>query len=38
MNYGWTEAGTWDPLGAIFKMEYLTNEEIDAALAEVEAG
>lgn len=38
MNYGWTEAGTWDPLGALFKMEYLTNEEIDAALAEVEVG
>ncbi len=29
MNYGYTENGTWDPLGGIFEVNSITNERID---------
>ena len=29
MNYGWTEEGTWDPLGGIAEIPIISNEEID---------
>lgn len=29
MNYGWTEEGTWDPLGGIAEIPVISNEEID---------
>lgn len=29
MNYGYTENGTWDPLGGIFEVASITNERID---------
>lgn len=29
MNYGWTEEGTWDPLGGITEIPVISNEEID---------
>lgn len=29
MNYGYTESGTWDPLGGIFEVASITNERID---------
>ena len=32
MNYSWTEDG-WDPLGALFSIESITNSEIDTILA-----
>ena len=29
MNYGYTESGTWDPLGGIFEVASISNERID---------
>lgn len=29
MNYGYTENGTWDPLGGIFEVASISNERID---------
>lgn len=36
MNYGWT-GEKWDPLGASFKIETMTPDDIDAAIAAAEA-
>ena len=33
MNYGWTEDGTWDPLGSPVEISPITNEEIDSIVA-----
>lgn len=33
MNYGWTEDGTWDPLGSPFEISPITNEAIDSIVA-----
>lgn len=33
MNYGWTEDGTWDPLGSPFEISSITNEAIDSIVA-----
>ena len=32
MNYGWT-GSTWDPLGEVFSITYISNAEIDEILA-----
>lgn len=29
MNYGWTKDGLWDPLGQVFQIDPITNDEID---------
>ena len=34
MNYGWTEDGTWDPLGSPVEISPITNEAIDSIVAE----
>lgn len=33
MNYGWTEDGTWDPLGSPVEISPITNEAIDSIVA-----
>lgn len=33
MNYGWTEEGTWDPLGSHVEISAITNEAIDSIVA-----
>lgn len=33
MNYGWTEDGTWDPLGSHVEISAIANEEIDSIVA-----
>ena len=33
MNYGWTEDGTWDPLGSPVEISPITNETIDSIVA-----
>lgn len=33
MNYGWTEDGTWDPLGSPVEISQITNEAIDSIVA-----
>lgn len=33
MNYGWTEDGTWDPLGSSVEISPITNEAIDSIVA-----
>ena len=33
MNYGWTEDGTWDPLGSPVEISPITNEAIDSIIA-----
>ncbi len=33
MNYGWTEDGTWDPLGSPVEISPITNEAIDLIVA-----
>lgn len=33
MNYGWTEDGTWDPLGSPVEISPITNEVIDSIVA-----
>ena len=33
MNYGWTEDGTWDPLGSPIEISPITNEAIDSIVA-----
>lgn len=33
MNYGWTEDGTWDPLGSPVEISAITNETIDSIVA-----
>lgn len=33
MNYGWTEEGTWDPLGGITEIPVISNEAIDSIVA-----
>ena len=33
MNYGWTEDGTWDPLGSPVEISSITNEAIDSIVA-----
>ena len=33
MNYGWTEDGTWDPLGSPVEISLITNEAIDSIVA-----
>lgn len=33
MNYGWT-GEKWDPLGQVFEIQAITNEEIDAIIGE----
>lgn len=37
MNYGYTEDGTWDPLGGIFKVDSITNERIDEITSATDA-
>lgn len=32
MNVAWTEDGTWDPLGGIYQLDYLTEAEIKTIL------
>ena len=34
MNYGWTEDGTWDPLGSPVEISPITNEAIDSIVGE----
>lgn len=33
MNYGWTEDGTWDPLGSPVEISPITNKAIDSIVA-----
>ena len=33
MNYGWTEDGTWDPLGSPVEISPITNDAIDSIIA-----
>lgn len=33
MNYGWTEDGTWDPLGSPVEISPIANEAIDSIVA-----
>ena len=33
MNYGWTEDGTWNPLGSPVEISPITNETIDSIVA-----
>lgn len=33
MNYGWTEEGTWDPLGSHVEISAIMNEAIDSIVA-----